>query len=101
MIIVLVHVQVKPDCAAAFRDATAENARHSVQEPGIARFDVLAQADDPTAFVLIEAYRTAEDPARHKETPHYRKWRDLVEPMMAAPRRSVKFAAVFPAADGW
>ncbi len=101
MLIVAVHVQVKPESVAAFQAASSENAAHSVQEPGIARFDVLQQADDPTRFVLMEVYRTAEDPARHKETAHYQKWRDTVAPMMAAPRSAVKYANVFPDEVGW
>jgi quinol monooxygenase YgiN len=96
MLIVLVHVHVKPDCAGAFRRITLENARASVKEPGIARFDVLQQADDPARFVLVEAYRTADAPAKHKETAHYAAWRDSVADMMAEPRRSVKFGNVFP-----
>lgn len=101
MIVVHVHVHVKPDCVEAFRQATVENARHSVQEPGIARFDVLQQADDPTRFILVEVYRTADAPARHKETAHYATWRDTVAEMMAEPRRSVKFTNVFPDDAGW
>jgi autoinducer 2-degrading protein len=91
MLIVHVHVHVKPECVEAFRAATVENARQSVSEPGIARFDVVQQQDDPTRFVLVEVYRTADAPARHKETAHYAKWRDAVAPMMAEPRTSVKY----------
>ena len=101
MLIVHVYVRVKPECVATFRQATLDNARHSVQEPGIARFDVAQQADDPTRFVLVECYRTADAPARHKETAHYAKWRDLVAPMMAEPRSSVKFNNVYPDDAGW
>ena len=102
MLIVHVHAHVKPDAVEAFRQATIENARHSVQEPGVARFDIIQQADDPTRFILVEVYRTTEDPARHKETAHYQVWRDTVEPMMAEPRRSVKYANVFPPDEaGW
>ncbi len=101
MFIVHVHVHVKPESVDAFREATLENARHSVQEPGIARFDVIQQLDDPTRFVLVEVYRTTEDPARHKETAHYQKWRDAVAEMMAEPRHSVKYANVFPDDAGW
>ena len=101
MFIVHVHVHVKLESVDAFREATLENARHSVQEPGIARFDVIQQLDDPTRFVLVEVYRTPEDPARHKETAHYQKWRDTVAEMMAAPRYSVKYANVFPDDAGW
>ncbi|GMV92163.1 MAG: hypothetical protein AMXMBFR82_19410 [Candidatus Hydrogenedentota bacterium] len=101
MFIVHVNVRVKDDCVEAFRDATLENARQSIQEPGIARFDVIQQVDDPTRFVLVEVYRTFGDPARHKETAHYQKWRDAVEPMMAEPRQSVKYNNCFPDDPGW
>ena len=101
MHIVCVHVRVKAGTAAAFREATRENARCSLQEPGVARFDVLQQADDETRFVLVEVYRSASDPGQHKETTHYQKWRDTVESMMAEPRSSVKYANVFPGSDGW
>jgi (4S)-4-hydroxy-5-phosphonooxypentane-2,3-dione isomerase len=101
MLIVHVHVCVKPESVAAFRQATIENARASIQEPGIARFDVVEQQDDATQFVLIEVYRTTEAAAAHKETAHYAKWRDAVVDMMAEPRRSVKFNAVFPDPKDW
>ncbi len=94
MLIVHVHVHVKPEFVNEFREASRENARNSRQEPGIATFDVLQQADDPTRFLLIEIYRDAEAPARHKETAHYAVWRDTVAGMMAEPRTSVKYAAV-------
>jgi quinol monooxygenase YgiN len=96
MLIVHVHVQVKPEAVEDFLAATLENARNSVQEPGIARFDVCQQQDDPTRFVLVEIYRTAEAPAAHKQTAHYAKWRDTVAPMMAVPRSSVKYENRFP-----
>jgi len=95
MLIVHVHVHVKPESVDAFRAATVENARQSVKEPGIARFDVVQQQDDPARFVLIEVYRSADAPAKHKETAHYAKWRDAVTPMMAEPRASVKYGNVF------
>ncbi len=101
MLVVHVHVHVKPESVVGFRQATLENARRSVQEPGIARFDVVQQQDDPTRFVLIEVFRTAEAAAAHKETGHYAKWRDAVAPMMAEPRSSVKYNAVFPDPQGW
>ncbi len=101
MLVVHVHVRVKPECVEAFKAATLANARASVQEPGIARFDVVQQADDPTRFVFVEAYRTPAAPAAHKETAHYATWRDAVAPMMAEPRTSVKFGNVFPADDQW
>ena len=96
MLIVHVHVQVRPEHVEAFRQATNANARESVKEPGIARFDVLEREDDPTKFVLVEAYRNAEAPAAHKETKHYQIWRDTVAPMMAEPRASVRFTNVSP-----
>jgi (4S)-4-hydroxy-5-phosphonooxypentane-2,3-dione isomerase len=101
MHIVHVLVHVKPEHIEAFKAASLENARQSVQEPGIARFDVLQQQDDPARFVLVEVYRTADDPARHKETAHYAAWRDAVAPMMAAPRGAVKYHNVFPEETGW
>jgi quinol monooxygenase YgiN len=101
MLVVHVHVHVKPDLVEAFRQASLENARSSVHEPGIARFDVIQQQDDPARFVLVEVYRTADDPARHKETDHYAKWRDTVAEMMAEPRSSVKYGNVFPDEQGW
>jgi quinol monooxygenase YgiN len=101
MQIVLVHVHVKPEFVEAFKQASLENASNSLQEPGIARFDVLQQADDPTRFILVEAYRTAEAPAAHKETAHYLKWRDTVAGMMAEPRQGVKYGNVFPDDGKW
>ena len=101
MLVVHVHVHVKPECTEAFRQATLDNARNSVREPGIARFDVAQQADDPTRFTLVEAYRTAEAPAAHKATAHYARWRDAVADMMAEPRTAVKHANLFPPDEGW
>ncbi|HPC94104.1 MAG TPA: putative quinol monooxygenase [Sedimentisphaerales bacterium] len=101
MVIVHVHVRVKPDCVEAFRAASLENARNSVRELGVARFDVVQQTDDPTRFVLVEVYRTPEDPARHKETAHYLKWRDTVAHMMAEPRTGIRYTNVFPDDQGW
>ena len=101
MLIVHVHVSVKPASVEAFKTASIENARNSVREAGIARFDVVQQADDPTQFVLIEVYRDAQAPAAHKETKHYQAWRDAVAPMMAQPRASVKFSNTFPPDSGW
>jgi (4S)-4-hydroxy-5-phosphonooxypentane-2,3-dione isomerase len=101
LLIVHVHVHVKAEFVDAFKTATLANARASIQEPGIARFDVVQQADDPTRFVLVEVYRTPTAPAAHKETAHYAAWRDTVAPMMATPRSSAKFANVFPADTGW
>ena len=100
MLIVHVHVHVKPESVEDFSRATVENARASVQEPGITRFDLVQQQDDATRFLLIEVYRDTEAAATHKETAHYAKWRDAVAPMMAEPRHSVKFNAVFPDSQG-
>jgi len=101
MFIVHVHVHVKPEFVEAFREATLVNARASVQEPGVARFDVIQQLDDPTRFILVEVYRTPEDANRHKETAHYPVWRDAVAEMMAEPRTSVRYVNVFPEDAGW
>lgn len=101
MFIVHVFVHVKPDCVEAFKAASLENAQNSIQEAGIARFDVLQQQDDPTRFVLVEVYRTPDDPARHKETAHYQRWRDAVAEMMAEPRSSIKYSNLFPDDQGW
>lgn len=101
MLIVHVHVHVKEEFVEAFKQATIENARNSVQEPGIALFDVIQQADDPSHFVLVEVYRTEADPARHKETAHYKTWRDTVAEMMAGPRSPVKYSNIYPDDEGW
>jgi quinol monooxygenase YgiN len=101
MFIVHVFVHVKPEFVEAFKEATIQNARNSVQEPGIARFDVIQQRDDPTRFVLVEVYRTLDDPAKHKETAHYQTWRGTVAEMMAEPRSSVKYDNIFPDEEGW
>ena len=101
MHIVHVYIRVKPEHIEAFKAATVENARNSLREPGIARFDVIQQADDPARFVLVEVYREPEANARHKETAHYRVWRDAVADMMAEARTSVKYTNVFPGETGW
>jgi autoinducer 2-degrading protein len=101
MLIVHVHARVEPELIEAFKEATITNARHSLQEPGVARFDVIQQADDPARFVLVEVYRTGDAPAQHKETAHYQVWRDAVTPMMAEPRTSVKYSNLFPTDSGW
>jgi len=101
MLIVHVHVRVKPESVAAFKEATLENARHSIQEPGIARFDFVQEQEDESRFVLVEVYRTKEAPAAHRETAHYLKWRDAVEPMMAEPRQRALYNPVFPNAEAW
>ena len=101
MQIVLVHVHVKPEFVEAFKQASIENAGNSVQEPGIARFDVIQQADDPTRFILVEVYKTPEASAAHKETDHYAKWRDTVAEMMAELRQGIKYTNLFPTDENW
>ena len=101
MLVVHVHVHVKTESIEAFKRASIANAKESVREPGIARFDVIQSNEDPGRFILVEVYRTAEDPARHKETAHYATWRDTVADMMAEPRQAVKFENIFPDDQGW
>ena len=99
--IVHVFIHVKPDQVAAFQAASLDNARNSLQEPGVARFDVLQQTDDPTRFVFIEVYRNQEATAKHKETQHYNVWRDTVDDMMAEPRQVLTYLNLFPDDGGW
>jgi (4S)-4-hydroxy-5-phosphonooxypentane-2,3-dione isomerase len=101
MLVVLVYVHVKPGSIEAFKKATLENARNSVQESGVARFDVVQQRDDPERFVLVEVYRSDTAPAEHKKTEHYQKWRQAVADMMAEDRHSMKYSNVFPDDMGW
>jgi len=101
MFIVHVFVHVKPGQVEAFKAASIDNASNSLQEPGVARFDVIQQQDDPARFLLVEVYRTAADPAKHKETTHYKKWRDTVAEMMVEPRSAIKYDNVYPDEDGW
>jgi autoinducer 2-degrading protein len=101
MLIVHVNVRVNSESVGGFIEATIENARNSIREPGIARFDVVQQTDDPTRFVLVEVYRDDAASKAHKETAHYAKWRDTVAPMMNGPRTSVKFSNLFPEDQNW
>ena len=101
MFIVHVFVHVKPGSIEPFKEATTDNARNSMLEPGIARFDVVQQLDDPTRFVLVEVYRTPDDPAEHKKTEHYLRWRETVADMMAEPRSSLKYVELYPDEAGW
>jgi len=101
MHVIHVHVHVRPDAVDAFREATLVNAAHSLREPGVARFDVIQEQDDPTRFVLVEAYRAVEAIAAHKETAHYEAWRDTVAPMLAGPRSSTKFINLFPGDEAY
>jgi quinol monooxygenase YgiN len=101
MLIVHVDVQVKPEFIEEFKQTCVANARGSLGEAGVLRFDVLQHHDDPTRFVLVEVFRDEDAPLAHKETPHYKAWREAVEPMMAAPRTSRRFTNVFPKQAGW
>lgn len=101
MLIVHVHVQVHSESVGAFIEATLENARNSIREPGIARFDVVQQTEDATRFVLVEVYRDEAATKAHKETAHYAKWRNAVAPMMSAPRSGIMFSNLFPVDEGW
>ncbi len=101
MVIALVHIHVKPEMLDAFIEVTKENAHYSRLEPGIARFDFLQQADDPTRFVLIEVFRNEEAPVKHRETAHYLKWRDAATDMMAEPRVGIKHINISPDDSAW
>ncbi len=101
MLIVHVFVHVKPEFLEPFQQATIANASASVKEPGIARFDVIQQADDPTRFVLVEAYRNTEATTRHKETAHYQAWAARVAEMLAEPRTRATYANIYPPDEGW
>jgi autoinducer 2-degrading protein len=101
MLIVHVHVQVHSESVGAFIEATLENARNSIREPGIARFDVVQQTEDATRFVLVEVYRDEAATKAHKETAHYATWRNAVAPMMSAPRSGIRFSNLFPEDEGW
>ncbi len=101
MHIVHVFIHVKADKLEEFKQATEANAAGSIQEPGVARFDFLQQADDPTRFVLVEVYRTPEDAAKHKETAHYNRWREVVEPLLAEPRSRIMYRNLVPNDAGW
>ncbi len=101
LLIVHVHARVKADAVEAFRAASVENSRESLKEPGVARFDVVQSTEDPTRFVLVEAYRTPEAPAAHKATAHYARWRDAVADLMAEPRTSARYVNVAPDDGGW
>lgn len=97
MHVTLVHVRVKPENVDAFIAATRANHESSVEEPGNRRFDVLQMPDDSARFILYEAYASAADAAAHKETAHYRVWRDTVADMMDVPRRGEPMNGLFPA----
>ncbi len=96
MDVIFVHVHVKPEAVTGFIAATHENAQNSRREPDVARFEFFQQQDDPTRFVLVEAYRSGQGPARHRATAHYHKWLDTVTPMMAEPRTRTIYANHIP-----
>jgi (4S)-4-hydroxy-5-phosphonooxypentane-2,3-dione isomerase len=100
MLVVHVHVRVLPERVQDFLTATLANAKASVQEPGVLRFDVIQNQSDPAHVVLVEVYRDEAASAAHKETEHYATWRDSVADMMAAPRSAARFTAVFPPESG-
>ena len=101
MHIVHVHIHVKPEFIDAFQQACMENAVNSRKEAGIARFDVLQVADDPERFALVEVYRDAAAPARHRETAHYQAWAAAVADMMAEPRTRTIYINIDPPDQGW
>lgn len=102
MLVVHVHVHVYGEQVHDFLAATLVNAQASMAEPGVLRFDVIQDQDDPEHIVLVEAYRDEAASAAHKLTPHYATWRDRVAEMMAEPRASAKFSVIFPASsESW
>jgi autoinducer 2-degrading protein len=101
MLVAIVHAHVKPEYIEAFKTATLDNASNSINEPGVTRFDVYQQSDDPGRFSLVEIYKSEDDPARHRETAHYARWRDIVAEMMAEPRTRITYNIVFPPVYEW
>ena len=101
MLVIIVHIHVKPESVAAFKTATIDNASNSAREPGVVRFDFFQQADDPTRFTLVEVYREQAGIEAHKASAHYARWRDAVPDMMAEPRTGLKYVNVFPDDGGW
>ena len=102
MLVVHVHARLRPDRVEDFLAATLVNARVSLAELGVLRFDVIQDQADPAHVVLVEVYRDADARAAHKLTPHYAVWRDAVAEMMAEPRASEKYSGRFPSAgEGW
>ena len=101
MHILHVFIHVKNDKVEEFKAATVENARSSLKELGVVRFDVIQEIEDPTRFLLVEVYRTPEDAAKHKETNHYKHWHEIAEPLMMEPRTRISYRNVFPGESGW
>lgn len=99
MYVTIVTVSVKPENVEAFKEACRVNHENAIHEPGNIRFDVLQSADEPTRFVLYEAYKTRQDAATHKETAHYLNWRETVSDWMAEPRQGVTYHGLYPAVD--
>jgi autoinducer 2-degrading protein len=98
MLVVIVHCHVKPEYVEAFADACRTNHAGSVQEPGVRRFDVLQERDDPTRFVLYEWYADDADAVAHKDTAHYATWRDATAHMFQEPRHGVRYDGLEPVA---
>ena len=101
MLVLLVQIKVKPECVEGFKRATVDNATNSRKELGVARFDFCQGAEDPTRFIIYEAYRAADDHAKHREAAHYKRWKAAVDAMMAEPRTGTKFTNVFPSDSAW
>lgn len=101
MFVVLVYVHVKEEAVDAFQQASIKNAEASREEPGVVRFDIIQEEEDPTRFILIEIYRDEDAPAQHKQTNHYLTWRETVESMMAEPRRGVRYRIISPEEQAW
>ncbi len=101
MYIVHVFIHVKPESIDAFKAASLDNAINSRREPGVARFDLIQEADDPTRFVLLEVYRTKNDTDLHKQTSHYNRWCKTVEPLLLEPRKRIVYANINPTDEGW
>jgi (4S)-4-hydroxy-5-phosphonooxypentane-2,3-dione isomerase len=96
MYVTIVHISVKPENIAAFKDACRLNHQSSINEPGNLRFDVLQSTDEPTKFVLYEAYKTPQNAAAHKESVHYQTWRETVADWMAKPRQGITYNGLYP-----
>jgi quinol monooxygenase YgiN len=101
MLVAIVHAHVKPEYIDSFKTATLDNASNSINEPGVVRFDVYQQSDDPSRFSLVEIYRTEDAPAKHRETAHYVRWRDTVAEMMVDPRTRLTYNIVYPPTEKW
>jgi autoinducer 2-degrading protein len=96
MFVVHVYIQVKPQFVEEFKKLCTENAQNSIKEPGIKRFDVLQQSDDPARFVLVEAYLDESGVAQHKQTAHYNKWRSEAEKIIVGERTRMRYTPIWP-----